>query len=47
MYNSIMCPYAYLLAGFMWFVKNGGKALANPISFFNKSNKKNLQNTNK
>ena len=47
MYNFIMCPYAYLLAGFMWFVKNGGKALANPISFFNKSNKKNLQNTNK
>lgn len=21
----MMCPYAYLLAGFMWFVRNGGK----------------------
>lgn len=26
----MMCPYAYLLAGFMWFIKNGGK-------FFTKS----------
>jgi len=21
----MMCPYAYVLAGFMWFVRNGGK----------------------
>lgn len=29
----MMCPYAYLLAGFMWFVRNGGKFLLKPIKF--------------
>ena len=35
MYNisNMMCPYAYLLAGFMWFVRNGGKFVMKSFSF--------------
>ena len=34
MYNSdnMMCPYAYILAGFMWFVRNGGKFVVKSLS---------------
>ena len=35
MYNSsnMMCPYAYVLAGFMWFVRNGGKFVIKSLNF--------------
>ena len=35
MYNisNMMCPYAYLLAGFMWFVRNGGKFVLRSFNF--------------
>ncbi len=29
----MMCPYAYVLAGFMWFVRNGGKFFMKSFSF--------------
>ncbi len=34
MYNktNMMCPYAYILAGFMWFVRNGGKFFAKSLT---------------
>ncbi len=34
MYNirNMMCPYAYILAGFMWFVRNGGKFVVKSLS---------------
>ena len=28
----MMCPYAYILAGFMWFVRNGGKFVVKSLS---------------
>ena len=28
-----MCPYAYLLAGFMWFVRNDGKFVLKSFNF--------------
>ena len=28
-----MCLYAYLLAGFMWFVRNGGKFVLKSFNF--------------
>jgi hypothetical protein len=27
LYNNIMCPFAYLLFGFMWVVRTGGKII--------------------
>ena len=35
MYNisNMMCPYAYVLAGFMWFVRNGGKFVIKSFNF--------------
>mgnify|MGYP005731274589 FL=1 len=35
MYNisNMMCPYAYVLAGFMWFVRNGGKFVIKSLNF--------------
>ena len=35
MYNSnnMMCPYAYLLAGFMLFIRNGGKFVIKSFNF--------------
>ena len=29
----MMCPYAYVLAGFMWFVRNGGKFVVRSLNF--------------
>ena len=29
----MICPYAYLLAGFMWFVRNGGKFVIKSLNF--------------
>ena len=38
----MMCPYAYLLAGFMWFVRNGGKFVIKSLNFKKLSKLENL-----
>ena len=38
----MMCPYAYLLAGFMWLVRNGGKFVIKSLNFKKLSRSGNL-----